>query len=58
VIGFDQDGTFKPFSYGLTPGGDFSVIPIAYDLAQIQETIDDILFGSVVIVILPHLVVP
>lgn len=51
VIGFDQDGIFMPSDYGLNPGGSFSIIPIAYDLSQIQETIDDILFGTVVVII-------
>jgi len=39
-----------PSDYGLASGGNFSVIPVAYDLAQIQETIDDILTGSVVVI--------
>jgi len=51
VVGFDQDGIFMPSDFGLASGGSFSVVPIAYDLSQIQETIDDILFGSVVVVI-------
>lgn len=51
VIGFDQDGIFIPSDFALTPGGSFSVIPIAYDLSQIQETIDDILFGMAIVII-------
>jgi len=51
VVGFDQDGMFMPSDFALTSGGSFSVVPIAYDLSQIQETIDDILFGSVIVII-------
>ncbi len=53
IVGIDQDGIFAPFDYGLMPGGSFGVIPVAYDLAQIQETIDDILLGEVVIIFFP-----
>lgn len=53
VVGFDQDGMFVPSTFGLTSGSNFGVIPIAYDLAQIQETLDDVLFGTTVFLGLP-----
>lgn len=53
VVGVDQDGIFMPSDFGLAQGGNFSVIPVAYDLAQIQETIDDILFGTTIIIFFP-----
>ncbi len=51
VVAFDQDGIFTPAQYNFSPGGQLGVIPIAYNLAAIQETFDDLLKGSTVIVI-------
>lgn len=46
VVGFDIDGIFMPNDFNLTPGTNFGVIPFAYDLLAIQETLDDLLKGQ------------
>ena len=47
VVGIDKDGVFKPSDFNLTPGSSFGIIPVAYNLADIQETVDDLLTGTV-----------
>jgi hypothetical protein len=46
IVAVDQDGIFTPAQYNLTAGTQFGVIPVAYDLAAIQETLDDLLKGN------------
>ena len=46
VVGFDDDGIFAPADFGLLPGNQFEIIPTAYDLTLIQNTLDDFLKNS------------
>ncbi len=50
IVAIDQDGVFTPAQYNLSPGTQFGVLPIAYDLSAIQETLDDILKGSILFI--------
>lgn len=53
IVAVDQDGIFTPAQYNLAPGTQFGVLPVAYDLGAIQETIDDILKGTTVVIFFP-----
>ena len=46
IIATSVDGSFDPSMYGLTAGDTFDIIPIAYDLQQIKEIIQSVLFDS------------
>jgi len=50
VVGFDDDGIFVPDDYGLLPGNQFEVIPTAYDLGVIQNTLNSFLKNSFIFV--------
>jgi len=47
IVAVDTDGIFLPSGYGIVPGSTIEIIPIAYNLNDIQNTIDDILKGVV-----------
>ena len=47
IVGIDSDGVFMPSAFGVMPGSTIELIPIAYNLADIQNTIDDVLKGLV-----------
>ncbi len=47
IVGIDSDGVFLPTAFGVMPGSSIDIIPIAYNLADIQSTIDDVLKGLV-----------
>lgn len=51
VVAIDQDGIFTPAQLNFSPGAQFGVVPIAYDLGAIQQTIDDLLKGTTVVII-------
>lgn len=46
IVGIDDDGIFLPTAFGVMPGNTIEVIPIAFNLADIQETVDDLLKGT------------
>ena len=46
IIGFDVDGQIIPQDYGVDSNTVLQISPVAYDLAAIQETLDDILKGT------------
>lgn len=46
IVGIDNDGIFMPSTFGVMSGGTIDVIPIAYNLADIQETMDNLLKGN------------
>ena len=47
IIDIDQNGSFSPADYGIDTIQQLEIIPLAYDLVALQETVDDILKGSV-----------
>jgi len=47
IVGVDQDGVLDPSNFGILPGASFEIIPVAYDLSAIQNTIDDLLKGLI-----------
>lgn len=47
IVGVDEDGIFIPEEYGIDTATTIEVIPIAYDILAIQETLDDILLGTI-----------
>lgn len=54
VVGIDIDGIFMPDEFNISDSTNFGVIPIAYDLAQIQETLDDVLKGTYTILFITN----
>jgi hypothetical protein len=46
IIGFDVDGQFTPQDLGVDSNTILQISPVAYDLAAIQETLDDVLKGT------------
>ncbi len=49
VIDIDADGLFAPSDYGISQMQQVGVVPFAYDLPALQETVDDILKGMFII---------
>jgi len=49
IVGIDNDGIFVPSAFGVMPGSTLDVIPVAYNLAAIQATMDELLKGVVFI---------
>ena len=47
IIGIDMDGRFIPSDFGVDSNTTLAVFPVAYDLQAIQETLDDILKGTI-----------
>lgn len=46
IVGVDADGSFIPNDFGIDTATMIEIIPLAYDLQAIQETLDDILKGT------------
>lgn len=53
IIGFDVDGQIIPQDLGVDSTTVLQILPVAYDLAAIQETLDDLLKGSFLIIPFP-----
>lgn len=47
ILAVDDDGIFAPSAYGIIPGGTIDIIPIAYNLIDLQNIIDDMLKGLI-----------